>query len=304
MVTSLLRDNTRSAAATGSRHYYRIADITIALYSDDPTLLLHTDDATASFLVENAEPDVCLHATWGDLRQEQGGTVLFDSGGLWQLVAMDDAYCFRFTSPVLGGLPYKVACLSRDFTRGQVTLHRPYFPDGHYVSALEYPLDELLLVHALTLGKGVEVHACGVVDARGQGHLFLGPSGAGKTTLAELWLQEPGVTILSDDRIILRRIDHRFWMYGTPWHGDAGFAWPARAPLSRIYLVRHGDTNALVPQRRAESLRALFTCSFPPFYSAEALDFTLGFLEEVANAIPCSELFFVPHVSVVAFIQQ
>lgn len=304
MPTSLLGDNTRSSGATASRRCCRIADITVALYSDDPTLQFQADDATTSFLIEDAEPDVCLHATWGDLRHEQGGNLLFDSGGLWQLVAADDAYHFRFTSPALGALPYKVACLSRDFTRGQVTLHRPYFPDGHCISPLEYPLDELLLIHALTQGKGVEVHACGVVDIHGQGHLFLGQSGAGKTTLAELWLQQPGVTILSDDRIILRHMDNRFWMYGTPWHGEGRLAWPARAPLTQLYMIRHGGTNALVPQRSTESLGALFACSFPPFYNFGALDFTLGFLEEVTNAVPCYELYFVPYASVVEFLQQ
>ena len=93
-------------------------------------------------------------------------------------------------------------------------------------------------------------------------------------------------------------------MYGTPWHGDAGLACQARAPLTRIYLLRHGQKNALVPQRRAEAIGRLFACSFVPFYNPCSLDFTLGLLEDVVKAVPCYELRFAPDERVIEFIQE
>jgi hypothetical protein len=33
--------------------------------------------------------------------------------------------------------------------------------------------------------------------------------------MARLWKDVPGVTVLSDDRIILRKMDGRIWMFGT-----------------------------------------------------------------------------------------
>lgn len=93
-------------------------------------------------------------------------------------------------------------------------------------------------------------------------------------------------------------------MYGTPWHGDAGFGSPDRAPVTRIYFLKKGQKNELVPQRTAEAVERLFACSFPSFYSAEALNFSLGFLGEVAKAVPCCELSFVPDKRVVDFIQR
>ena len=96
------------------------------------------------------------------------------------------------------------------------------------------------MIHRLSRGEGVEVHAVGISDEQGRGHLFLGHSGAGKSTTARLWIDRPGVRILSDDRIILRVREGRIWMYGTPWHGDAGIASPDCAPLDEIYLLEHG----------------------------------------------------------------
>jgi hypothetical protein len=172
------------------------------------------------------------------------------------------------------------------------------------VNPLEYPLDELLLIHLLAAGRGVEVHACGVVAPNGKGYLFVGQSGAGKTTMARLWQKARAGTVLSDDRIILRKSNGTVWMYGTPWHGEAAMASPARAPLKGIYLLRHGHgmSNALVPQPRSQAITRLLASSFPPLYSRDALDFTLGFFDEVVRAVPCYELSFTPDERVVALV--
>ncbi|MBI2883062.1 MAG: hypothetical protein HYY11_04020 [Candidatus Methylomirabilis oxyfera] len=279
----------------------RIADITIGLLSDDPKLSLPVEGAMSRFLVDETDPDVNVSAAWGDLDREWGGERLFDCVG-WQLYAEGDSYCFRFTSQGLGSFPYKVASFHREFTSGEVTLHRPYFPARRLVYPFEYPLDELLITHLLARGRGVELHACGVVDAQGKGHLFLGQSGAGKSTMARLWHRHG--TVLSDDRIILREVDKRLWMYGTPWHGEAEFACPARAPLTELVFLRHGRSNERVPLGGAEAAARLFACSFPPFYSRGELDFTLRFLEQVVKSVPYYEFRFVADDRVVAFMLE
>src|SRR6058998_1308695 len=207
----------------------RVANLTIALTSEDPMLAVPPEGAMRQFLVDHGEPDLRLQARWGKLEAVSGGQSLFDSGGLWRLVAANGSLRFSFTSPALGPLPYKMASVDRGFTAGEVWLHQPYFPSGLPVHPLEYPLDELLLIHLLAEGRGVEVHACGVVTPDGQGYLFVGQSGAGKTTMARLWQKAQAGTVLSDDRIILRKIDGTLWMYGTPWHGEAELSSPDRA---------------------------------------------------------------------------
>src|SRR5207249_7528200 len=293
----------------------RIADLTIALTSEDPKLTVSTQGANTQFLVreaepDDAEPDVHVRARWGNLAEVSGGRKVFDSGGLWQLFTANGALRFHFTSPAWGPLPYKVAWFDKEFASGEVLVHRPYFPPGHLVYPLEYPLDELLIIHLLAAGRGVEVHACGVVDASGQGYLFAGQSGAGKTTMARLWQKTEeaggagGLMILSDDRIILRYQAGQFWMYGTPWHGEAGLSSPARAPLKGVYLLRHGPRIRLVPFARSCPSARLVACSFPPFYHSSGLDFTLGFLDQLVEAVPCYELSFTPDERVIALVRR
>jgi hypothetical protein len=281
-----------------------VGGITLSLSSDDPELELEVEGATKRFLVHHGDPEIDIRAGWGLLSKETFGKKLFDSGHLWQLYADENSFRYHFTSPALGLFPYKIASFDREFTSGRVLFHHPCFPGRKALYPLEYPLDELVFVNLLSMGKGANVHACGVVDSRGNGHLFVGPSGAGKTTMARLWQDEIGVTVLSDDRIILRNHEKNSWMYGTPWHGEAELASPDRVPLTRLYFLKKGSRNELVPLSKPDAAGYLFAYCFPPFYSPQGINFTLGFLLEVVESVPCYELWFVPDNKIVEFVES
>jgi hypothetical protein len=272
---------------------YQIGGITFGLHGEGD-LLLTPERELAAFAVEQGTCDVNLQVSWADSLRLPTSTLLFHSGGLWSLFEEPSGYRFSFLSPLLGMTPYKEAWLDREFRCGRVLLSRRYFDTDRPVYPLEYPLDELLMIHRLSRGEGVEVHAVGISDEQGQGHLFLGHSGAGKSTTARLWLDRPGVRILSDDRIILRARDGRIWMYGTPWHGDAGIASPESAPLNGIYLLEHGSRNERCLLAPGQAAAELFTRCFVTHHSGEGIRFTLEFLDRVAREVPCSTFKFVP----------
>ena len=293
---------TQSSSLSPHPLFLRIADISIAVHSKDPDFKIKMDEDTKKFLMAQADPDVRVEAGWGDNSKNSDGKKIFDSGVLWQLYSDDCSYRFHFTTTTLGPVPYKIARFNREFKSGEVFFHRPYFPPGAPLYPLDYPLDEILIANILARGKGVEVHGCGVVDAQGKGRLFIGKSGAGKTTMARLWQKQPGVMVLSDDRIILRQREDSLWMYGTPWHGEANLASPDRVPLTKVYFLSKGIKNELFPLGGCDAAGRLLACSFPPFYSQQGLDFTLSFLEEIVRAIPCYELKFLPDEEVLGFI--
>ncbi len=200
--------------------------------------------------------------------------------------------------------PYKTASFNAEFTSGDICLRSACFRTDQPVYPLEYPLDELLMVNLLAQGRGVEVHGCGVLDSDGKGYLFLGQSGAGKSTMARLWTRGAGPHILSDDRIILRMLDGRLWMYGTPWHGEAELASAQRTPVDRILFLARGERNEIAPLAEADAVARLMACSFVPFHSRSGLDFTLAFLQQVTRAVACAELRFVPDERAVDFVRE
>ncbi len=266
----------------------QIGGITIALRCDDPSIRWQWDPAVARFLVTGVDPEVLL-----DIRGAAGfsppGAPLFDSGAVWRISREPSGYRIDCHSDAFGDEPYKVATLNEDFTRGEIAIRRDILPLG--LSPLDYPLDEVLVAHLLGRGRGVELHSCGVIDAEGRGHLFVGVSGAGKTTTARLW-GELAKTIVSDDRVIVRERDGGMWMYGTPWHGEGELSANASAPLAGVYLLVQSASNELRDLPRAAAVARLFGCAFPPLYDAAAVDYTLGMLDRIATAVPVRELHF------------
>jgi len=226
------------------------------------------------------------------------------------------------------------------------------FSDGVYdANPLEYPLDELLIMHRLTQEKAIELHGTGIVRANGDANLFVGHSGAGKSTTTRLWTSVEDVEVLSDDRIIVRRDEgavaetprcagdsastrgvlrlpencaspsshsaqddnalgasvisrYKMRMYGTPWHGEAMFASPNSAPLSRIFVLEHGHGNVITPLTPSQAVAELFARSFVPFHRHEYVDSALVFLEELANSVPVYRYSFEPDQRAVEKIQR
>ena len=310
------RQSTASAGTANDRIYLRIADVTYGMASVDPTMRFQVHEPVSRFQVAESRPDVTIDARWDDLSVgEPKGAEVFHSGSVWRLAKNGGNYIFTLTSPAFGPVPYKVARIKDDFSRGEVRIHRPYCEESEGVYPLEYPLDELLMIHVLSTGKGVEFHATGVADSAGtkgtdgtngnnrRGYLFVGQSGAGKTTMARLWENRPGVTVLSDDRIVVRKIDGRLWMYGTPWHGDAALSSPQRVPLCGVFLLKHGPANALTALKPVEAAGRLFSCGFFPFYDPSALQATLAVLEDLVSTVACRELAFRPDDGVIEFVR-
>ena len=282
-----------------------IAGIRIAIASE-ADLPIAAAGAATKFVADGAgdRPEVRVRVRWGQPVEPPPGEMLFDSGkGLWRLYRGGLGRRFVFTSTLLGPEPYQVASFSPDFADGEVLLRRSAFAERLPVYPLQYPLDELLIVHLLARGRGVAIHGSGLVDADGRATLFAGQSGAGKTTMARLWLGQPGVQILSDERIVLRQEGDTIWMYGTPWHGDGRIANQGRAPLARICLLRHAPENRMRSLGPSEAVARLFSCCFPPFHDAAALDGVLAALDRIAARCACVELGFVPDASAPAFVR-
>jgi hypothetical protein len=200
---------------------------------------------------------------------------------------------FDFITSHLGPRPYKRMVADADFRHAEVVLNREYFAPSSLPSALEYPLDELLVTHFLSLGRGVELHACGMMW-QGDSFLFAGHSGAGKSTTTRLWTRNLPMEVLSDDRIIIRKQDGHHQMHGTPWHGEAAYASPSQAPLRRIFLLEHGTANRIEEVSRSAAVGELLARSFVPFYQPRFVAPVLAMLQDLLESVPCYRFRFVP----------
>lgn len=274
-----------------------VADIVISVTLDNGDRGFEVSGAYKPFL-SNSQPEVRLRIHCGKVPTVQMDEPLFDSGGVWSLHRSQEKWRVCLRSPVAGPEPYQVAIFEPDFCAGDIYVRASESDHRQLPFPLGYPLGEVLMINLLCRERGVLLHACGVKD-RERGLVFAGTSGAGKSTIAGLWEGREGVSVLSDDRVIVRRRGERLWVYGTPFHGSARLASPQGVPLERVFIIEHAAENRVVPLDPANVVARLFVRSFPPFWDADGMAFTLGLLGEVAQTIPCSELGFVPDGTVV-----
>lgn len=294
-----------------NRIAYQIGDISFGMFSGGDVLLA-LDPALRDFALHPATgPESCdvnIRVSLVDELPLPWQKPLFHSGGLWSLfeerLEQHDGYRFNFLRTFPGETPYKSVWFDRNFETGHLLLSRRYFHEDRPTYPLEYPLDEVLMIHRLACGHGLEVHAVGIVDETGCGHLFLGHSGAGKSTTARLWKNQSGVRILSDDRIVLRAREGKIWMFGTPWHGDAGISSPDSAPVAKIYFLEQYRHNEILTRGAGPAAAELFARSFVPRHCPQGLDFALGFIERVVSDIPCNIFRFLPQQSAVEAVRR
>lgn len=257
-----------------------------------------------NFVIPSQPCEIEIEMHWAKSLSSAHDRKLFDSGAVWSLFENDNEFIFDFVTPRLGNEPYKRLHINKNFSRGQVFMSRDCCPNPEHLHVLEYPMDELIVTNWLAReGRGVEVHGCGLAGDREGGHLFVGHSGAGKSTTTRLWQSLPGCRILSDDRIIIRKEaaenQNLFSMYGTPWHGEAGFASPEKTAIKQIFVLEHGAKNEITLLPQPAAVAELFARCFLPFHDPEALTSTLAFLDDLTRSVPCYRFQFVPDLSAV-----
>ncbi len=86
---------------------------------------------------------------------------------------------------------------------------------------------------------------CSSIAVGDKAIMFTARSGTGKSTHRSLWLKNfPNeVTVINDDKPIIRRVDGRFYVYGTPWKGKEGLGADIRVPAYALCFLSRSETN-------------------------------------------------------------
>ena len=87
------------------------------------------------------------------------------------------------------------------------------------------------------------IHAS-LVRHNGYGYAFIAKSGTGKSTHVSLWLRHiPNCDLMNDDNPIIRIIDGKPYIYGTPWSGKTPCYRNVKAPLGAMSRIDRADHN-------------------------------------------------------------
>jgi hypothetical protein len=242
-----------------------------------------------------------FHVHHGPLPDMDLTETIFDSGQAWALFKSDNKYVLQNNTLRPDSSPDIFIVLNSDLRSGDIIIDRDPAHTTDLSNPLGWPLNQILMIYLLSKDRGILFHACGI-DDRGNGILFMGNSGHGKSTMGKLWLENQ-CSILNDDRIVVREKDDQFWMYGTPWHGDLT-EWSLKGlPIKKIFFLNPGGKNNAIRKNGAEAVSMLIARSFPPFWDQKSMTYTMNFCDRLVSKIPCHELSFEPNSRIIDFVR-
>lgn len=147
------------------------------------------------------------------------------------------------------------------------------------------PCDELMIAavcSVLSKKETLFVHSS-TVDYCGNGIVFVGPSGIGKTTQAELWQKYAGAQIINGDKIFVKNTADGFYAFASPWKGSSPYCLNRNVPLKAIVVLRQSETNSIRTLGGQELFEYLVPHIFLPFWDEECMNYALATLDTLLS---------------------
>jgi hypothetical protein len=139
------------------------------------------------------------------------------------------------------------------------------------------------------------LHSAGVI-CEGRGFLFVGPSEAGKSTIALLSGER---TVLNDEMCLVEFHTDGPRLVSTPFNGHFRAKKTGAAPLEAVFLLEHGPRHELKPVGLGEAAGAIAGQVAPPVGLDEVAGSStrlamLDLASRLVHAVPVRRLSFLP----------
>jgi len=152
------------------------------------------------------------------------------------------------------------------------------------------PSDQLLFSRVLGYNQGCLLHSIGLIY-KDKGYIFVGHSGAGKTTMAKM--MRPISTILCDDRNIIRKLDQKYYLFGTWRHSDLAEVSPLVAPLKAIFFLNQSKENKISKiNDNTKRVFFLMDCLIRSLVTHDWMELTIDFIDSLSKQVDCFDLEF------------
>lgn len=228
-------------------NYFRIAEHDIRIvFNDSDVNSLALIDSFLPFKTKCPDGELLFQLTVDDSlqpvpKEHRHRIRAFDSGNGDTIVDRLDNGGYQYIiKDVYGGC----CCLliaDKEFCNCRCALNGTF-------SMRDYGLNSALMLIMAFAGSRKQtllVHAS-LVRCNGYGYAFIAKSGTGKSTQVSMWLRYiPECDLMNDDNPIIRIIDGRPFIFGSPWSGKTPCYRNVKAPLGAVTRIDRAKVNSV-----------------------------------------------------------
>ena len=257
--------------------YYRIGGICISITGETlpprEPLLIFTCDAIES-------PDVRISIA-GEPFPAESPPVFSERGAVWSKADGGSwLYSFNHDDTVVVS-----ASIGSHWREVELYIN----PNKTYDAYFMKPALETLFYNICLKHGGLVLHAT-AIEWMGAGIVFSAPSGTGKSTHADMWVERLGATYINGDRPLLMIEDDETFAYGTAWSGSAGIYINTRAPLAALVFLEQYPVNMIHALNPSETLKYMLPRCFLPYHDRGLMGSAMDNIEAITARTDCWRL--------------
>lgn len=249
------------------------------LVSYAPFRIVDCQESGRLFTVSVVSEESCLPPVGDEI------AAFKDENGLIELFAgLDGRMSVRLTSP--SRTKCCQVCFTNDYTNAVAWIggdagERRY---GFHTAIM------MLYAFASSRHDTVLVHAS-AVEHDGLGYLFLGKSGTGKSTHSRLWIEHVERTeLINDDNPVVRIIDDKVYVYGSPWSGKTPCYVNRKFPVAGIVRLCRAACNSVIPLVGIKAYAALLPSCSCMKWEHEMAEAIHGSVARIVDRVPTYRL--------------
>lgn len=281
-----------------------IAGIGIDLHTPLSPAELGIEERLEPFVGDAGEGALRASLSWEEAETlpEITGELAYDPGAIWRMYRSGPRYYADFDYTGLGALANVRGVLQTNMDWDKAWLWE-LRRGPNWISLMHLGAAELLFRTRLLYAGGLVFHAS-AVDDNGRGIVFAGPTGAGKSTQADLWSGLAGVKRIADDGVVVRATNSAVMCYDMPWRSDKLASHNHKAPLGTIILLEQAPENELRLLSPSIAAPMLLVRTFLPYWDKSLMQRAVANLDTIVARVPIYHLRCRPEKAVIPLVRS
>ena len=166
--------------------------------------------------------------------------------------------------------------------------------------------DAIMLIYAFAGAhfSTLLIHAS-CVSYQGKAYPFTAQSGTGKSTHTSLWMKHiEGTELMNDDNPIIRIINGKPIVYGSPWSGKTPCYRNIKAPLGAVTRIERAPYNKAVCLSVVEAFASLLPACSTMKWDETLYDLLCNAITEIIQTTPIYTMHCLPDEEAAHVCQQ